>query len=120
MTLPKHGLVYGIVLPLIQHVFGIQPDAYNKNILFEPHLPSGWEDISIENLPVGDNIVSFSRWKTSKGIEYSLTGEEQGWNMILKLKDSSGAKYYLNGKQVSLDELTIKMNEKNNKLLVVH
>ena len=52
---------YGIVVPLIQHVFGIQPDAMNKTVVFEPHLPTGWEDISIEDLPVGTNMVSFSR-----------------------------------------------------------
>lgn len=109
---------YGIVLPLVQHVFGIHPDAYNKSILFEPHLPSGWEDISIENLPVGANTISFSRLKTTKGIEYTLTAKEQGWNMILKLKDTPGARFYLNGKQVFLDSSGIKMNEKNNKLLV--
>lgn len=110
--------VYGIVLPLVQHVFGVQPDAYNKTILFEPHLPSGWENISIENLPVGSNTISFARSKTSKRIEYTLNAKEQGWNLILKLKDSPGAKYYLNGKQVSLDSSGIRMNQKSNKLLV--
>lgn len=110
---------YGIVLPLVQHVFGIHPDAYNKSILFEPHLPSGWEDMSIENLPVGTNTISFSRSKTGKGIEFTLTGKEAGWNMILKLKDVPGAKYYLNDKQVSLDSSGIKMNQKSNKLLII-
>ena len=46
---------YGIVLPLIQHVFGIQPDAMKKTVVFDPHLPTGWEDIAIEDLPVGTN-----------------------------------------------------------------
>ena len=58
---------YGIVLPLIEHVFGIRPDAANKTIVFEPHLPAGWEDISIEDLPVGANLVSFSRTRTEEG-----------------------------------------------------
>jgi glycogen debranching enzyme len=109
---------YGIVLPLVRHVFGIQPDASNKSIVFEPHLPSGWEDISIENLFVGNNTISFTRTKTSRGIEYILTSKEQDWNIILKLKDSDGAKYYLNGMQISLDSSGIKMNGKNNKLLI--
>src|SRR3982751_4534730 len=52
---------YGIVVPLVQHVFGIHPDATRKTIVFDPHLPSGWENISIEDLPVGTNTVSFSR-----------------------------------------------------------
>lgn len=111
---------YGIVLPLVRHVFGIQPDALNKSIHIEPHLPSGWEDISIENLFIGNNIVSFTRTKTSRGIEYILTSKEQDWKINLKLKASAGAKYYLNGRQISLDPSGIKMNGKNNKLLIVH
>jgi len=111
---------YGIVLPLIRHVFGVQPDAYNKSIVFEPHLPTGWENISIENLYAGNNILSFSRIKTSKGIEYVINSRDQDWIILLKLKDSAGAKYYLNGKQVLFDATGIQMKGKNNKLLVVH
>ncbi len=65
--MPDHGCFtiawtsYGIVLPLIEHVFGVRPDAANKTIVLEPHLPAGWEDISIEDLPIGTNLVSFSR-----------------------------------------------------------
>jgi glycogen debranching enzyme len=33
---------YGIVVPLIQHVFGVQPDALNRTVVFEPHVPAGW------------------------------------------------------------------------------
>src|SRR5919106_2111870 len=40
---------YGIVVPLIQHVFGIEPDAVRKTVAFDPHLPAGWEDMSIED-----------------------------------------------------------------------
>ena len=91
---------YGIVVPLVEYVFGIQPDAYSKTIVFQPQLPEGWNDISIQNLPVGSNIISLSRTKTNKGIEYSLNGSESNWKMILKLKDSPGTKYFLNDKDV--------------------
>ena len=50
---------YGIVLPLIQHVFGIQPDAMNKTVVFDPHLPTGWEDMSIEDLPLERTLFLF-------------------------------------------------------------
>ena len=33
---------------MIQQVFGIQPDAINESVALEPHLPDGWEDLSIE------------------------------------------------------------------------
>lgn len=109
---------YGIVVPLVEYVFGIQPDAYAKTILFEPQLPDGWNDISIENLPVGSNVISLSRTKTSKGIEYSLNGSESNWKMILKLKDSLGTKYSLDGKEVPFSPSGFVMNETTNHLLI--
>jgi hypothetical protein len=74
------------VLPLIEHVFGVQPDAMKKTVVFDPHLPTGWEgeDIAIEDLPGGTTMVSFSRARTTKGIEYRIEAKHDGWNFILK------------------------------------
>jgi glycogen debranching enzyme len=110
---------YGIVVPLIQHVFGIRPDALNKTVVFDPHLPTGWEDMSIEDLPVGTNLVSFSRAKAARGIEYSFEAKENGWTFVLKGKESPGARYYLNGRPVSLTSSGIRMSGRKNHLLVV-
>ena len=111
---------YGIVVPLIQQVFGIQPDAVNKTVVFDPHLPAGWEDMSIENLPVGTNVVSFSRAKTRRGIEYDLGARDDGWNFVLRGSDSPGASYYLNGRPVALTFGGIRMSGRKNHVLVVH
>jgi glycogen debranching enzyme len=111
--------MYGIVVPLVQHVFGIQPDAVSKTIVFKPHLPSGWEDLSIEDLPVGANRVSFARARTGKGIEYRIDGTESGWRFVLKPEQSPGATYYLNGKPVTADSLGIRMSGRKNHVLVV-
>ena len=73
---------YGIELPLIQHVFGIQPDAINKTVVFDPHVPTGWEDMSIENLAIGTNIVAFSRAKTGRGTEYAIAIDADYDNQI--------------------------------------
>jgi len=110
---------YGIVLPLIQHVFGIQPDAPDKTVVFEPHLPTGWEDIRIDDLPVGTNLVSFSRARTGRGIEYGFEAKQRGWSFVLKVKDVSGARYYLNGRPVSFAAAGIRMSGKRNRVLVV-
>src|SRR2546427_4499502 len=77
---------YGIVVPLIQHVFGIQPDALNQTVVFEPHVPTGWEDMSVEDLPVGTTRISFSRAKTDKGIEYHFESKADGWQFVFKGK----------------------------------
>ncbi len=110
---------YGIVLPLIQHVFGIQPDAMSKTVVVDPHVPTGWEDMSIEALPVGANIISFARAKTGRGIEYRLEAKEDGWNFVLKGKALPGAKYYLNGRPVSFTSSGIRMRGRKNHVLVV-
>jgi len=110
---------YGIVLPLIQHVFGIQPDAVHKTVVFDPHLPTGWENMSIEDLPVGSNMVSFSRAKTGRGIEYEFAAKEDGWHFVLRGDALSGAEYYLNGRRVSATSSGIRMSGRKNHVLVV-
>ena len=109
---------YGIVVPLIQHVFGIQPDALNKRVVFEPHLPTGWEDIRIDDLPVGTNSISFSRARTGRGIEYDFEATQSGWSFVLRGKDVPGARYFLNGRPVSATASGIQMSGRKNHLLV--
>src|SRR5262249_55582489 len=90
---------YGIVVPLIEHVFGIAPDAPNRTIAFDPHVPTGWKTMSIEALPVGTNTISFAREETAKGIEYTIAAEQDGWTFTVKAA-APGATYYLNGSPV--------------------
>jgi hypothetical protein len=110
---------YGIVLPLIEHVFGIRPDALTKTITFDPHLPSGWEDISIEDLPVGTNLVSFSRSKTERGIQYAIEAKENGWHFVLMGKALPGARYFLNDRPVAYTSSGIRMSGRKNRVLVI-
>jgi glycogen debranching enzyme len=110
---------YGIVVPLIQHVFGIEPDAPNKTVVFDPDLPAGWEDISIEDLPVGSNLISFSRARTERGVEYTVTARDSGWKFLLKGIALPGAKYLLNGKPVSTAGGEIALSGRKSHVLVV-
>src|SRR5579863_151907 len=124
-TMPDHGCFaiawtsYGIVLPLIEHVFGIQPDALSKTIVFDPHLPTGWDDISIEDLPVGTNLVSFSRSKTDLGIQYDIEAKENGWHFVLLGKELPGARYFLNDRPVAFTSSGIRMGGRKNRVLVI-
>ncbi len=110
---------YGIVLPLIGHVFGIQPDAVNRTVVFEPHVPAGWEDMSIEDLPVGTTKISFSRSRTRQGIAYDFGARDGGWTFLFKLKDLPGARYYLNGRRVAFTAAGIRMSGRKNRVVVV-
>ena len=110
---------YGIVIPIIQQFFGIRPDALHKSVVFEPHLPTGWENVSVEDLPVGANTISFSRAKSARGIEYGIDAKEGGWNFVLRIAEVPGARYYLNGRLIAFATGGIRMSGRTNQLLVV-
>jgi glycogen debranching enzyme len=110
---------YGIVVPLVQHIFGIAPDAVRKTVVFEPHLPRGWEDISIEDLPLGTNSISFGRAKTEKGIEYWVDSKENGWSFVLKPPAWPGDRYSLNGTPIEPDSTGIRFTGQTNRILIV-
>src|SRR4051812_28967414 len=110
--------MYGIVIPIVQHIFGVQPDAVHKKVVLDPQLPTGWDDVSIQDLPVGTNQMSFTRRKTEKGIEYTIQSRQSGWRFVLKEKSEPGAKYYLNGKPVAGDSSGILMGGTRNSLRV--
>ena len=109
---------YGIVLPLVEHVFGIRPDAANRTIVFEPRLPTGWEDISIDDLPVGANLVSFSRTRTEKAVIYDIGARDAGWSFVLRVTAAPDTKYFLNGRQTDPSSLGIHMHGKKNRVLI--
>jgi len=110
---------YGIVLPLIERFFGIQPDAMSRTVVFEPQVPTAWEDMSIQDLPIGTNIVAFSRAKTGRGIEYRFESKDAGWHFVLNVKDAPGVRYYVNGRPVPFSPSGIRMSGRKNQVLVV-
>jgi glycogen debranching enzyme len=111
--------MYGIVVPVIEHIFGIQSDGVNKTVTFDPHLPAGWENISIDDLPVGTNVISFSRAKTEKGIEYVVDAKQNGWNFVVKGQTTPGARFFVNGREVTGTPSGIQLKGKRNHVLMV-
>jgi glycogen debranching enzyme len=122
--MPDHGCFaiawtsYGVMVPLIQHVFGVRPDAVDKTVVFDPHVPTGWEDIRIEDLPVGRNTISFSRQRSDEGIEYRVDARKDGWTFVLMPEALPGARYYVNGRPASLRSSGIRLTGRTNWVLV--
>jgi hypothetical protein len=89
---------YGLAVPLVTYILGINPDAFHKSIIIEPHIPSGWDHAAIEELPVGNNMISFAVHLRNKSSAYSITSVAPDWTCHLKIKGLNGRKYKLNGK----------------------
>ena len=91
----------------------------SRTVVFEPQVPTGWEDMSIQDLPIGTNRVAFARAKTRRGIEYTFASKDPDWHFVLKLKDAPGAGYYVNGRAVPYSPSGILMRGRTNRVLVV-
>jgi hypothetical protein len=112
---------YGIVLPLISHVFGINPDASQKKIEIIPHIPAKWSknNLSLHALPVGDNEISVSYQPVQGGKKYTILSKKIGWKIELRLKPEKGYRYVVNGKSVVPgDSGLILLDKKINSILV--
>ena len=110
---------YGIVVPLVQHIFGVQPDAVRRTVTFAPHMPEDWPEMRLEELPVGANVVSLAAVRAGGGIEYTFESRNPSWTLVFKPEAAGDAKYYLNGKLVVPGAGGIRMTGPRNHLRAV-
>ena len=110
--------IYGLACPLVTHIFGIQPDACNKSIIIEPHLPMNWEKLAINNLPAGNNIISLSILKSKESIEYELIAKKKEWNYIFPVREYSGNEIFVNGEKIKNQSDKIIVKGKKNKIRI--
>jgi glycogen debranching enzyme len=110
---------YGVVVPLVEHVFGIRPDAVHKTVALTPRAPSGWEEMRIDQLPVGSTTIAFSRRRTREGIEYRIDAREDGWTFVLRPEASPGTRVSVNGRPASHAGSAIRLVGRSNRVVVV-
>jgi hypothetical protein len=110
---------YGVMVPLIEHVFGIRPDAVHRTVEFAPQGPTGWAEMRIDDLPVGGNTIAFSRRRTARGIEYRVEARAGGWTFVLRPEAAPGARYYVNGRSVHPGPSGIRLTGRSNRVLVL-
>ena len=49
-----------VITPLIRGLLGIDVDAPKRTVRIAPHLPPDWDSVAVENVPVGDERLSFT------------------------------------------------------------
>lgn len=96
---PDHGCFvqawtnYGMIWPLITRIFGIQPNAYIKEITLRPRLPKAWNNISIENVAIGcgskTNRINVSIARLKHGFVYHFSTQQQGWLLRINVPEKS-------------------------------
>ncbi len=72
-AVPQQFFATSMVLtPLIRGLLGIDVDAPNRRISIAPHLPPGWDSVAVDNVPLGDERISFVVRRSRADITLSL------------------------------------------------
>lgn len=90
---------YGVIRPLIQYIYGISPNAYKQIVTLSPNLPSGWNQIEIEALPIGNNVIDYKVKRLDNGLEIILETSEADWQYNLRPAKLPIRRFVLNGKE---------------------
>lgn len=100
---PDYGMIvqawniYGVVVPIVEHYFGIKPRAYEKHVTIHPQMPESWDNVSLENVRVGDNLLDISKKTEEFSVNYSISQEKPDWKIELVLS--------------ARDQVTVKVND---------
>jgi hypothetical protein len=88
--------IYGVAVPIVNYFFGIEPHAGEKSILISPELPSMWNEVSIDNVLVGNNSLSLAITLNRDYKEYRIQQSQEDWSVKVDVKNAK--KVLVNGK----------------------
>lgn len=109
--------VGGINIPLIQYFFGINPMASHKQVDINPDMPSAWGHASIDNVLIGNNSLSMDYHRENNSINYKITTAQPDWTIVFHLPQNTKS-VLVNGKTTSVNNGTVLLNGKENKLKI--
>jgi GH15 family glucan-1,4-alpha-glucosidase len=96
-----------VISPLLKGMFGLEKDATKKTLRFMPHVPADWTSFKINDVRVGESVVSLSYEKSLSEItlEVTRTGGECALDFEPALANSAlVGRVEVNGKVQSFDQ----------------
>jgi hypothetical protein len=64
-----------VTLPLIRGLLGLEADAVAKTITVAPQFPADWDHVQVENLKIGEAVLSLDFEKLPERIRMSVTAD---------------------------------------------
>lgn len=102
---PDYGMttqawnIYSYAVPVITQFFGINPQAAQKTIYIRPQMPSAWDHASIENVVIGENMISMFYERGAKSWQLQLEQSRDDWKIFLAFPEGTVNKWQVNGKE---------------------
>lgn len=97
--------IYGVAVPLVNHLFGIKPIAHEQKVVIAPALPEKWGKASISNVIMGSTSLDFSYDQNSNVHNYRIEVEDSSWTAMLIVPEGQH-KLRINGKNYDMTKRT--------------
>lgn len=95
--------IYGVAVPIVDHLFGIHPKAYDKTIYVSPDLPPTWNEAALDNVRVGNNSLSIKISAKPDHKEYRISQTLPDWNIMVDTKHAK--QVFVNEKEAEIKNL---------------
>jgi len=104
--------------PILHQFFGIKSNTVEKKIVIKPQIPSDWGEASLENVAIGDNIISiyFSQNKKSITIRTLQTNWDWSFEVVLPRKHKNDGLSVRLGENVSMTNNQFKVRAINGEI----
>lgn len=122
---PDYGMMtqawnlYSYAVPIVTQFFGIQPLAHLKMVEIRPLLPSTWNNASLENILIGDNVLNVTYYQSAEGFIAEFSQEKEDWEIRFFLVNDGYNSLRVNGTDLELSpaaEISLHIKGKNNRI----
>ncbi len=112
--------IYALAVPVVNHLFGIYPAAFQQKVFISPNLPDDWKNVSLSNVKIGDNEVSVSVKTEGNTSTYVINQTKDEWTIQFEYRGD--VKATLNGSPVDVNIQTnrsiIQFQGTNNEIVI--
>lgn len=122
---PDYGMMtqawnlYSFAVPIVTQFFGIQPQAHLKVVEIRPLLPSTWNNVSLENVLIWDNVLNVAYYQSAEGLIAEFSQEKEDWEIRFHM-DNDGYNFLkVNDKDLDLKPdgvISLHFKGKNNRI----
>jgi glycogen debranching enzyme len=105
---PDYGMmaqawnIYAVAVPIVTQYLGLRPRAVEQKIFIEPQLPSSWNDLTLNHVRVGANLLNLNISRDDGKITYKIQQSRPDWELVFK-----GKNLVVNGKPLDVNEVRL-------------
>lgn len=104
---PDYGMVvqawniYAVAVPIVNHFFGIKPEAHKNRVVIAPDMPAGWDNVAISEVKVGNNLIGYEKATGPNEVTFTLSQADETWELVLIVPVAETARVTVNGDDVA-------------------